>query len=265
MDTESEPCVLLSVEGPVAVLTLNRPTQRNPITDAGMVDSLVRELAAANADPAIRAVILAAEGPAFSAGGDIKAMAKALEQRRSAPWRTPAYLREGIQRIPMAFEQMEVPTIAAVGGPAVGAGCDLACLCDLRIASERATFAESFVKMGLVAGDGGAWLLQRAVGFQMACEMAFTGDPIDAQEALRIGLVLKVVPHEELMKQARELALRIARNPRDAVRMTKRLMIQAREQNLAAALESARLHQALAQATDEHRDAVLAFLERARR
>ena len=260
-----EPCdVLLRREGPIAVITLNKPEQRNPITDPGMVEGLVRRFTEANLDPEVRAVVLTAEGPAFSAGGNVKRMAEVLAQRRERPVDTRAYYQDGVQRIPMALEALEVPVIAAVNGPAIGAGFDLACMCDIRISSERASFSESFVKMGLVAGDGGAWFLQRLVGYEKACEMAFTGDAVDAHEAFRIGLVLKVVPHEELLPAAISLATRIARNSNHAVRMTKRLMIQAREQSLTAALESARVFQSLAQTTDEHRDAVQAFVSRSK-
>ena len=118
----------------------------------------------------------------------------------------------GIQRIPLALHQLEVPTIAAVNGPAIGAGCDLACMCDIRIASDQAKFAESFVKLGIIPGDGGAWLLQRAIGYQRAAELTFTGDAIDAQAALAMGLVTRVVAPEALMPSARELAARIAAN-----------------------------------------------------
>jgi len=256
--------VLVRREGAIAIVTLNKPEQRNPITDPAMVESLVRRLGEVNRDPQIRAVVLTAEGPAFSAGGNVKRMAQALAQRRERPVETPGYYRDGVQRIPMALEAMEVPIIAAVNGPAVGAGLDLACMCDMRIASERASFAESFVKMGLVAGDGGAWFLQRLIGYEKACEMAFTGDAVDAQEALRMGLVLKVVPHDALLSAALALATRIAKNSNHAVRMTKRLMMQAREQSLAAALEAAAVYQSLAQTTDEHRDAVQAFLSKSK-
>ena len=109
--------------------------------------------------------------------------------------------RNGIQRLPKALYNLDVPVIAAVNGPAVGAGLDLSCMCDMRIASEKATFAESFVKVGIVPGDGGAWLLPRVVGMSKASEMAFTGDALDAQEALACGLVSRVVPHERLMEE----------------------------------------------------------------
>src|SRR4029450_5459350 len=114
--------------------------------------------------------------------------------------------RHGIQRLALALYNLDVPTIAAVNGPAIGAGLDLACMCDMRVAAESARFAESFLKVGIVPGDGGAWLLPRVVGFSKACEMAFTGDMLTAAEALACGLVSKVVPDTGLMAEARKLA-----------------------------------------------------------
>jgi len=165
----------------------------------------------------------------------------------------------GIQRIPLALHALEVPTIAAVNGPAIGAGCDLACMCDIRIASEKARFAESFVKLGIVPGDGGAWLLQRAIGYQRAAELSFTGDTIDAQTALTIGLVAQVVAHAALMDAARALAARIAANSAPALRMAKRLLRQAQTARLDETLQLSAALQALAHHTPEHDAAVAAF------
>jgi enoyl-CoA hydratase/carnithine racemase len=147
-------------------------------------------------------------------------MLESGETRADLPAQTRRNYKLGIQRIPLAFDALEVPIIAAVNGSAIGAGCDLACMCDIRIAAESASFAESFVKLGIIPGDGGAWLLPRAVGFSKACEMAFTGDMVKSAEALACGLVSKVVPDGELMTAARALAERIAANPPHAVRMT---------------------------------------------
>ena len=157
---------------------------------------------------------------------------------------------------------LPVPVIAAVNGPAAGAGCDLACMCDLRIAGESARFAESFVKLGLIAGDGGSWLLPRVVGWSKASEMALTGDLIDAHEALACGLVSKVVPDAELLGAARALARRIAANPGYAVRMTKRLLWESRRADLATVLELAAAMQAAAHTTGDHAEAVDAFLDK---
>lgn len=155
-----------------------------------------------------------------------------------------------------------MPVIAAVNGPAIGAGLDLACLCDIRIAAESATFAESFVRVGIVPGDGGAWLLPRIIGFSRATELALTGETIDAATALAIGLVSRVVPDAGLLDAARDVAGRIAANPPHAVRMTRRLLREGQTAGLAQILEMSAAMQALAHATADHEEAVDAFLEK---
>jgi enoyl-CoA hydratase/carnithine racemase len=157
-----------------------------------------------------------------------------------------------------------VPVIAAVNGPAIGAGLDLACMCDVRIAAETAVFAESFVKVGIVPGDGGAWLLPRIIGFSKATELALTGETIDAAEALRIGLVSRVVAPDGLMAAAREVAGKIAANPPHAVRMTKRLLREGQTATLANILELSAAMQSLAHATRDNDEAIDAFLEKRR-
>jgi enoyl-CoA hydratase/carnithine racemase len=149
-----------------------------------------------------------------------------------------------------------------VNGPAIGLGLDVACMCDIRIASEKARFAESFIKVGIVPGDGGAWLLPRVVGMSMACELSFTGDQIDAATAKEIRLVSRVVPPEELMPAARALASRIAANPPEMVRMTKRLLREGQHMRLSSLLEISAAYQALAHSTEDHKEAVSAMLEK---
>ena len=254
--------VLYQQDDGIVTLTLNDPAMRNPISERGAVDAIVDALRRLNADPSARVGILTGAGSAFSSGGDLRAMRDAAEGRAKAPARTMQYYKEGIQRIPLAFERVDVPMIAAVNGAAIGAGLDLACMCDIRIAGESARFAESFVKVGLIAGDGGAWLLPRAVGYSKACEMAFTGEIIDAREALACGLVSRVVPDGELLGAARGLAERIAANPSHAVRMTKRLLMEGRNTRMDTLLEMAAAMQSLVHATADHREAVAAFLEK---
>ncbi len=154
-----------------------------------------------------------------------------------------------------------MPVIAAVNGPAIGAGNDLACMCDLRIAAQSARFAESFVKIGIIPGDGGAWLLPRVVGWSKACEMALTGDAVGAEEALACGLVSQVVPDDALMDAARRLAGRIAVNPPLAVRATKRLLKEGRHTRLDTLLTMSAAAQALAHTTGEHREAIARALQ----
>lgn len=246
----------------IVTLTLNRPEQRNPISDDDVLETLIAALARLDADNATRAIIITGAGSAFSSGGNLKKMGASGGLNDPLPAQTRLNYRRGIQRLPLLIEAMEVPTIAAVNGPAVGAGCDLACMCDLRIAGESARFAESFVKVGIVPGDGGAWFLPRVVGFSKACEMALTGDAIDAREALACGLVSRVVPDADLLAEARALAARIAANPSHAVRMTRRLLRQGRNADLDSLLEMSAAMQALAHATDDHREAVAGLLER---
>lgn len=246
----------------IVTLTLNDPETRNAISDAPMIAALLEAIQVANSDPAARVVILTAAGKAFSSGGNIKKMGKAGGLNDPLPARTRLNYREGIQRLPLAFEALEIPVIAAVNGAAIGAGCDLTLMCDLRIAGQSARFAESFVKLGIVPGDGGAWLLPRVVGFSKACEMALTGDAVEADEALRIGLVSQVVPDDELLAAAQDLARRIAANPTHGVRMTKRLLREATTQRLDQILELSAAFQALAHATEDHDEAMAAMLGR---
>ena len=254
--------ILSQQEGGVLTLTLNQPDLRNPISDGPTIEALVDAITRADQDIGVRVVILTGAGKAFSTGGNINAMREGGGLNDPMPANTRRNYRNGIQRLPLLFEAIEVPVIAAVNGPAIGAGCDLACMCDIRIAGESAKFAESFVKLGIVPGDGGAWLLPRVVGFSKASEMAFTGDMLDAREALACGLVSRVVPDGELMATARALAERIAANPPHAVRMTKRLLREGRNATLAAILETSAAAQALCHTTADHKEAVAAFLEK---
>jgi enoyl-CoA hydratase/carnithine racemase len=254
--------VLYAQDGAIATITLNLPQTRNPISEPAMVDALVAALLRGNADRSVRVLILTGAGPAFSSGGDLRAMQAAFDVRASQPAATPSYYKDGIQRIPLTFERLDVPVIAAVNGAAIGAGLDLACMCDLRIAAASARFAESFVKVGIIPGDGGAWLLPRLIGYSRAAELALTGDMIDAAQALSIGLISRVVPDADLLTEARALAERIAANPPHAVRMTKRLLLEGRHTRLDTLLEMAAAMQSLMHATADHREAVNAFLEK---
>lgn len=246
----------------IVLLTLNRPALRNPISDPEMVEALIAALARLDADPAARVAVLTGAGKGFSSGGNINQMKPGGNLNAGSPAATRLAYKRGIQRLPLAFAALEVPVIAAVNGAAMGAGCDLTCMCDLRIAGESAKFAESFVKLGLIAGDGGSWLLPRVIGWSKAAEMALTGDAIDAAEALACGLVSRVVPDANLLDEARTLARRIAANPPHAVRMTKRLLWEGRRADLATLLEMASAMQAAAHATADHEEAVSAFLEK---
>jgi enoyl-CoA hydratase/carnithine racemase len=248
-------------EGAIVTLTMSQPSTRNALTGNTAVPEFVRACEDITSDRGIRAVILTAAGPVFSSGGNVKDM-----QRYYTEELTPDVIREeyrnGIQRLPKALYNLDVPLIAAVNGPAIGAGLDLTCMCDIRIASEKATFAESFVKVGIVPGDGGAWLLPRVVGMSKASEMAFTGDVLSAHEALACGLVSRVVAHEDLLAEANKLAVRIAANPAGVLRMTKRLLREGERSTLESLLETSAAYQAIAHLTADHQEAVRAFVEK---
>jgi len=254
--------VLYEQEGPIVTLTMNMPELRNPVSEPDIVEGLIDSIHRMNADKSVRAAILTGAGSAFSSGGNLKSMAEPGGNADAAPADNRLWYVEGIQRVPLAFERLEVPIIAAVNGPAIGAGCDVACMCDIRIAARSANFAESFVKVGLVPGDGGAWLLPRAIGQSRAREMAFTGDTINAETALSWGLVSHVVDDAELLEKARSIAQRIALNPPQAVRMTKRLFTSAQDIGLERVLDFSAAMQPLAHATTDHREALQAFVEK---
>jgi len=257
------PFLTVTREGPVMILTMNRPDRRNAIStleDCHQFETLFEKL---TDDLTVAAIILTGSGTAFSSGGDLKMM---RDRSGFAPGATAIATRnsyrKAIQRIPLAFDRLEVPTIAAINGPAIGAGLDLACMCDIRIASDRAIMAESFVKVGIVPGDGGAWLLPRIVGKSKAAEMTFTGDPLTPAEALDWGLVSRVVPHERLMDEATALALKISANPVHSVRLSKRLMREGEHMQLASLLELSAAFQAIAHETEDHTEAVDATLNK---
>lgn len=245
--------------GGIVTLTMNRPALRNAISDMDAVEAFVEACKRIELDLSVRAVIVTGAGPVFSSGGNLKTMRDSLGSGLGEPIQSRYAYRNGIQRIPLALYNLEVPTIAAVNGPAIGAGCDLACMCDIRIAAESASFAESFVKVGIIPGDGGAWLLPRVVGMSKASEMAFTGETMNAAEALACGLVSKVVADERLLDEANTLAARIAANPGHVLRMTKRLLREGQHTRLETLLELSAGFQALAHHTDDHAEALDAF------
>ena len=254
--------VLFDHDGAVVTLTLNRPETRNPVTDPEILAALNDAYARIAADASIGCVIVTGTGKAFSAGGNLKHMRDREGGFGGSAAAVSEQYRQGIQRAMLALYRLEVPTIAAVNGAAYGAGCDMACACDMRIASTDAVFAENFVKVGLISGDGGAWLLPRVVGFARACEMSFTGDPVDANAALAFGLVSRVVPATDLMDATRQLASRIAFNPSRQLRMAKRLLREGQVTRLDSLLELAAALQGACHHTRDHEEAIGAFFEK---
>ena len=250
----------LERDGRVAVLTLKRDDVRNALTGTALADDICATLEWAHESPDISALILTGAGAAFSAGGNIKTMRERALASTAAEM--AHYYRTGIQRIPRTMRATEVAVIAAVNGSAIGAGFDLANMCDIRIASSEAQFGETFINLGLMAGDGGAWFLQRVVGAQRAAEMTLTGRIVKAEEALALGIVLEVTAPERLLPRAREIAAQIAAKPPLAVRYAKRALRLAQEQGVEAHLEVCASFQGALQKTEDHLEALAAFFEK---
>lgn len=246
----------IEVDGAVAVVTMNAPETRNALGSDEQYSEIENACHRISRDRAIRAVVWTGVGRAFCAGGDIKQMRDRAFDPELEAVQDRYHYKEGIHRIPLSLYYLEVPVIAAVNGPAIGAGLDLACMCDIRIAAQSATFAESFVSLGIIPGDGGAFLLPRLVGAAKAAELTFTADKIDADAALACGLVSRVVQDAELLPQAMDLAHRIARNSPHALRMAKRLLREGQHARLETILELSGAFQALAHSTRDHKERI---------
>ncbi len=249
----------------VATITLNRPERMNAFTNT-MIREWSQALEDARTDPGVRAVIVTGAGRGFCAGADLRGGDIGLAARKGDGPPSAAdrrnWLRDGVHNVPRQVALLDKPYIAAVNGPAVGAGMDMASMADIRIAAEEARFAMSYVKVGLVPGDGGCYYLPRIVGLAKALELIWTGDFIDAQEALRIGYVSKVVPADELMPATRELAQRIAQGPAVAIQLAKRLAYRGLNADPLEALEAAGQAMAIVQSTEDAREGPRAFAEK---
>jgi enoyl-CoA hydratase/carnithine racemase len=248
--------------GHVAILTLNRPDAMNALGMPGDGDEVAAVCERVNDDQDIRCVVLTGAGRAFSAGGDVKAM----KAREGAFGGSGVAIRDGyrknIHRIVRAIYGLEVPSIAAVNGAAIGLGCDVACMTDIRIAADTARFGVTFLKLGLIPGDGGAWLLPRTIGMSRAAELLFTGDVIDAATAASWGLISRAVPADTLMTEALALAERIAVQPPHALRLAKALLKQGQNASYDTLMEMSAAAQAISHLTDDHMEGVDAILEK---
>jgi 2-(1,2-epoxy-1,2-dihydrophenyl)acetyl-CoA isomerase len=249
-------------QGAVLIWTLDREARLNALPDLTDGDEVAAACERVNADPSTRCVVLTGAGRAFSAGGDLTAM----RDRRDLFEGSGAAIRERyrrvVHRIVRSLYGLEVPLVAAVNGPAMGLGCDIAGLADIRIASDRASFGVPFLKLGIIPGDGGSWLLPRNIGYVRAAEMLFTARSIDAATAERWGLVNRVVGHDQLMTEALATAAQIAAQPPQALRMAKALLRQGRDMNFDQMLEMSAAMQALAHLTEDHQEGVAAVLEK---
>ncbi|MFK7739234.1 MAG: enoyl-CoA hydratase-related protein [Planctomycetota bacterium] len=255
MATPSPQHVRLAVDAHIATITLDRPEARNAYSDE-MCAQLVAALDSIEADDAVRCAILTGTGKAFHAGGDVKAM-----KARSGMFAgDPAELRrrylDGIQSVPRRIATFRKPLICAINGAAIGAGLDLACMCDLRIAARSAKLGSTFVKVGLVPGDGGAYFLARTIGFPRALELMLTGRVLEAPAALQLGLVHDVVEDDALAATARTRAEELAALPATALQLTKRAAYQSWQCDQAHALELAATYQGIAQNHPDHGEAL---------
>lgn len=262
MTRDTESLVHTERRGDTIILWLNRPQELNRLSTENQFLELADNIRRANIDPTARAVIITGKGKAFCAGGDLHKMAAREGFSAGTPQDIRARYQQTIHQVPLALNDIDIPTIAAVNGAAYGAGCDLACMCDIRIASSSATFCVSFAELGIISGDGGSWILPRLVGRSTAMSMTFTASPIDAAEALRCGLVSQVAKPEQLLDSALALAERIGRHPRNAIRMAKRLLRSAEHTRLPDHLDMAAALQAIAHTSEEHITAVNSLIQR---
>ncbi|MCF8151465.1 MAG: enoyl-CoA hydratase/isomerase family protein [Burkholderiaceae bacterium] len=253
---------LLQLEQRVATLTLNRDDVRNALTGTRLIDDIVSVAEWVNRCDEVSVLVITGAGSAFSAGGNVKDMAERGGDFAGDVAEVAARYRAGIQRIPLALNAVEIPLIAAVNGAAIGAGFDLANMADIRLASTRAKFGETFLNLGIIPGDGGAWFMQRLIGYQQAFELTLTGRIVGADEAKKLGIVLDVVEPEKLMPKTLELATRIAAQPPKALRLTKRLMKMAQRMELKDFLDLCASFQGMCHNEPEHLDAVRRMLNK---
>ena len=260
----------------VVLITLHDPATRNAVSQE-MARELLDELDRFDDDPEARVLLLTGTEPSFCSGANVRRFDRDIQEREavsgepaSLPWgRMEARLgsRERQDhalgaRVPLRIHDLQKPSIAAVNGHAVGLGMGLALACDIRIASEKAVFSEAFVRMGLVPGDGSCWQLPRLIGLGNTFLLQYTGDRVYGAEAFRMGLVGRVVPHEELMPAAMELASRIARGATQSMSLIKYLVHRSLDTGLEESLELAHVAQDIARGTEDHKEAVQAFLEK---
>ncbi|WP_448548784.1 enoyl-CoA hydratase-related protein [Thalassotalea fusca] len=242
----------LEINDGIACLTMNRHDVRNALTGTAIVDDIVSVVDWINQSTEIAVLVITGNGTAFSAGGNLKDMRDKVGDFSGDAITLQKKYQQGIQRMTLAMDRLTVPAIAAVNGPAIGAGFDLVNMCDIRIASTQARFGETFINLGLIPGDGGAWLLQRIIGYQKAAELTFTGRVIDADTALNYGILLKVVPEDRLMPAAYQLAEEIASKPHYAIKATKQLMKTAQSDNITEHLQLCAHKQSLCHQEPEH-------------
>ena len=259
----NEPYTDLLVEQDAALLwvTLNRPEHSNAFSDE-MITELCHLLREADWDDDVRVIILTGAGKSFCAGGDVKAMEEKTGMFAGDPEELRRRYTRGIQQIPLAMEGLQTPVVAMVNGAAIGAGCDLACMCDIRVGCKHSRFGETFAKLALVPGDGGTFFLQRVVGYAKAMELSLTGRIVEAEEALALGLLNSLVEVDALRAETEKMARSIAANSPIAISMIKKALRQARTAEISGHLDLLAAFQGITQRTDDHFEGVRAMKEK---
>lgn len=253
--------LILNIENQTAWLSLNRPDYSNAFS-VDLIKDLVRALYELDQNKDIHSIVLTGAGKHFCAGGDVKSMRNKDGMFAGESDELRELYKFGIQEIPRCFESLSTPVIAMINGAAIGAGLDLACMCDIRVASSKAKFGETFASLGLVPGDGGTYFLQRVVGFAKAMELTLTSEVIDANEALRINLINKIAEPEKLESVTRDLVTKINSLAPTAVRMSKRSLIHAYRNDLASSLDLLNAYQGITQRTSDHFERLEKFFDK---
>lgn len=250
--------IIFKKEKGVATILLNRPERKNAFT-LEMIQRWVQALEEYRTDPEVRVIVVTGTGDAFCSGVDLAGQS---EREKQAPVEHKNVLWQLIHRIPLTLEDIDKPVIAAINGVAVGAGLDMALMCDLRFAADTARLSEGYIKAGLVPGDGGCYYLPRLVGVAKALELFWTGDFIDAQEAWRIGMVNRVYPAAQLMEETYKFAERLAAGPSLIIQIIKRATYQSSRADLRTALDLISSHMAVIRSSAEHKEIMRALLEK---
>ncbi|RLC68582.1 MAG: enoyl-CoA hydratase [Chloroflexi bacterium] len=252
--------IIYTKEDGIATITLNRPQALNALTPR-MHEEWLTAIEEAKSDDEVRVLVVTGAGRAFCSGRDMR-YEMAAESATLSPFEISRHMRENIHGLALALAELDKPYIGSINGPAVGGGMDMASMCDIRIASERAKFSMAYIRFGIPPGGGGCYFLPRIVGIAKACELIWTGRMIDAEEALRIGYVSKVVPHDELEAATKELATQLAKGPSIAIRLAKRLIYRCLDLDLIKALEDHQTAMLIAQGTEDAKEGPLAFIEK---
>lgn len=253
--------VLVDRDGHVTVIAINRPERRNAFT-LEVLDRIVAALSELRWDSSCRAVVLTGTGGAFCSGVDLGVIERMRAEDAAKPHHWKSLLTQRVHRIALALEDFDKPVIAAVDGPAYGAGMDLALMCDMRFVGSSARFCESYINLGVVPGDGGCYYLPRIVGLPKALELLLSGRVVDAQEALAIGLANRVCADDSLMAETLKFAQLLATKSPAALRLVKRATYQSLDTDLRTSLDLISSHMAVVQSLEDTEEAGRALAAR---